>query len=126
MAQSPDAAPTGAETAPADGPPPGEAQQGGAGNLFPLLIIAWVAIFYFFFMRPKQRKEKDRQRKMGEIKKGDKVVSIGGIHGTVIQVDEKTLTLRTDEKTGATLKLERAAIHDVPGKDGEAKDGSAS
>lgn len=98
---------------------PGGADQGGGlmQQAFPLLILLWAVVIYLFFMRPKQKKEKDRQNKIGEIKKGDKVVSIGGLHGVVTKAEEKTLTLRIDEKTGATIQIERAAVHDVPGKD---------
>jgi preprotein translocase subunit YajC len=93
---------------------PGGADQGGGlmQQAFPLLILLWAVVIYLFFMRPKQKKEKDRQNKIG-----DKVVSIGGLHGVVTKAEEKTLTLRIDEKTGATIQIERAAVHDVPGKD---------
>lgn len=67
-----------------------------------------IAIFYFFFIRPQQKKQKDQKKFIGEIKKGDQVVTLGGIHGKVASVDESTITLDVDR--GNKLVVEKSSI----------------
>ncbi len=64
-------------------------------NLFPLIII--FVIFYFLIIRPQKTKEKEHQKMLSGVNKNDEVVTTGGIHGTVINVKEKTVILRIDE-----------------------------
>jgi preprotein translocase subunit YajC len=91
-------------------------QPGGSGLL--VIILLWLAVIYFFFMRPKQKKEKERRNQIESIRKGDKITTIGGIHGTVVKIDEKTITLRVDERKDVQMKFARAAVHEVESKDG--------
>lgn len=81
------------------------------------LIVIWIVVLYFFFMRPNRRKEKQRKEQIAAIQKGDKVITIGGIHGEVMKISDEVITIRTDEKTGATLKCSRAAVNVVVNKD---------
>lgn len=67
-----------------------------------------IAIFYFFFIRPQQKKQKDQKKFIGEIKKGDQVVTLGGIHGKVAAVDDATITLDVDR--GNKLVVEKSSI----------------
>lgn len=55
------------------------------------------AIFYFLLIRPQQTKEKEHQKMLKEIAKNDAIVTASGIHGTVVNVKDKTLILRIDE-----------------------------
>jgi preprotein translocase subunit YajC len=64
-------------------------------QLFPLVLI--FVIFYFLLIRPQKQKEKEHQKMIAGINKNDEIVTLGGIHGTVANVKEKTLTLRIDE-----------------------------
>ena len=89
------------------------AQQAGTGSLLismlPILLI--FVIFYFFIIRPQNKKQKETDRMIAALKKGDKVVTIGGIHGTVVQTKEKTVIVKVDDN--AKLEFLRSAIATV-------------
>jgi preprotein translocase subunit YajC len=78
-------------------------------QFLPLVLI--VAVFYFFIIRPQGKKQKETQRMLSAIKKGDKVVTIGGIHGVVQTVKEGTVVLKVDED--AKIEFTRSAISQV-------------
>jgi len=81
---------------------------GNATMIFLMQMVAIFAIFYFLLIRP-QRKEQERHRTMiAELKKGDEVVTNGGIIGTVVRVQDDRLTIKTDENT--RLVVERGRI----------------
>jgi preprotein translocase subunit YajC len=82
---------------------------GGLSFLFPLLAI--FIVFYFFMIRPQARREKERRAMIDAVKKGDKVVTAGGIHGTVVQVDEGTLLIQVDQNV--KLRFEKSAVGSV-------------
>lgn len=65
-------------------------------------------MFYFFMIRPQQKKQKDQKNFINDIKKGDRIVTIGGIHGRIAEMDEDTITL--DVEKGAKIKFEKSAI----------------
>ena len=74
-----------------------------------LILFGGIAIiFYFFMIRPQQKKQKSQKNFINEIKKGDNIVTIGGIHGKVVSLDDETVTL--DLEKGARIKFERSAI----------------
>ena len=89
------------------------AQQAGTGSLLismlPILLI--FVIFYFFIIRPQNKKQKETDRMIAALKKGDKVITIGGIHGTVVQTKEKTVIVKVDDN--AKLEFLRSAIATV-------------
>lgn len=64
-------------------------------NFVPLVLI--FVIFYFMLIRPQRQKEKEHQKMLGNMAKNDEVVSSGGIHGTIVNVKDKTVILRIDE-----------------------------
>ncbi len=82
-------------------------------TFLPLILI--FLVFYFFLIRPQKKKEEQRQKMIAALKKGDKVVTIGGIHGTVTQVDETSLLLQVD--TNTKLRVEKSAIATVLSKE---------
>ncbi len=89
-------------------------QGGGAGNsMFTTFIFMGllVLIFYFMIMRPQQKRAKERAKLLESIKKGDKVITSGGLHGKVVGIDEKTVLL--DVGDNMKLKFERSAIASV-------------
>jgi preprotein translocase subunit YajC len=95
-------------------PPAGAdgAAAGGAGgliSLFPFVII--IAIFYFLIIRPQNKKQKETQRMLSALKKGDKVVTIGGIHGTIVSTVSNDVIVKVDDNT--RLKFLRSAISNV-------------
>jgi preprotein translocase subunit YajC len=71
---------------------------GGGGTLFLIQIVALVVIFYFLLIRPQQKKQKqarlEREKMLGALKAGDKVVTNSGILGTIIAVRENIIQLR--------------------------------
>ncbi|MFA5200107.1 MAG: preprotein translocase subunit YajC [Candidatus Omnitrophota bacterium] len=75
-------------------------------QLFPLALI--FIIFYFLLIRPQKEKEKEHQRMIAGINKNDEVVTLSGIHGTVVGLKEKTLSLRIDENV--KMEVERSSI----------------
>jgi preprotein translocase subunit YajC len=79
---------------------------------FGLIIV----IFYFLLIRPQRKKDKETQSMISSIAKGDKVVTIGGIHGTVVAVREKSFVLKVDDNT--RIEFNRSAISSVIEKKG--------
>lgn len=90
----------------ADAPAAGAAPVNPVSPFIPLLII--FAIFYFLILRPQQKKAKEQQKFITELKKGDMVVTSGGIVGTVKTVADKFVTLEIDQ--GVSLKLLKSHI----------------
>ena len=78
-------------------------------SVVPFILI--IAIFYFFIIRPQNKKQKETQKMIDALKKGDKGVTIGGIHGLVAQTKEKTVILKLDE--GVKVEFNRSAIAGV-------------
>lgn len=77
----------------------------------PSLLVTMGAAFlvmYFFMIRPQQKKQNDQKKFLTALKKGDNVVTIGGLHGKIHEIDELTLILEVDR--GMRLKFDRSAI----------------
>lgn len=87
--------------------------EGGGGSMISTLIMfgAIFAIFYFMIIRPQQKRAKEREKMLSEVKKGDKIVTSGGIHGTVAGLDEKTVLI--DVGNNVKIKMERSAIGSI-------------
>lgn len=86
-------------------------QVGGQGQSFVSTLIFFALIFvvfYFMILRPQQKRQKEREKMLSAVKKGDKVVTSGGIHGKVTSVDEKTVCVEVDNNV--TLKMEKTAV----------------
>ena len=81
---------------------------GGSSITSFLPIIGMIVIFYFFFIRPQQRKQKETKKYLEEIKKGEMVVTVGGIHGKVMEVSDTTVLIDVDR--GTKLLVEKASI----------------
>jgi len=75
-------------------------------SLFPLFII--FIIFYFLLIRPQKTKEKEHQKMLANLDKNDEVVTSSGIHGTIVNVKDKTVTLRIDENV--KIEIEKNCI----------------
>lgn len=74
-----------------------------------LILFGGVAlVFYFFMIRPQQKKQKDQKKFIAEIKKGDQVVTIGGIHGKVLTVNDDTLVLEVDK--GVKMTIQKSSV----------------
>lgn len=75
-------------------------------QMVPLLLV--FIIFYFMLIRPQQKKEKERLNMLKNIKKNDEVVTSGGIHAVVLNVKDKTATLRVDDNV--KIEVDKDAI----------------
>jgi len=97
-----------ADVAHAASSPPGGA--GGSSALFTQLLFfaAIFAIFYFLLIRPQQKQKRERQDMLTSLKKGDRVVTSGGLHGTIANIDEHKVVLRVADQV--KLEFDRGAI----------------
>src|SRR5947208_9492707 len=88
------------------GPPSGS----GPGSVMTQLLFfaAIFAIFYFLLIRPQQKQKKDREAMLSTVKKGDRVVTTGGLHGTVVGLNEQTVTLKVADSV--KLDFDRTAL----------------
>jgi len=86
-------------------------------TFFPFILI--IVIVYFMMIRPQNKKRKETEKMLAAIKKGDKVVTIGGLHGTIQTVKESTVIIKVDDNV--KLEFLRSAISNVvqPSKDKE-------
>lgn len=84
-----------------------QAPGGGAMEQL-LMILMIIVVFYFFMIRPQMKKAKMERAFKDSIKKGDKVVTIGGVHGKVLEVQEKTFMIEIDQNV--KVKIEKSAI----------------
>ena len=87
-------------------PPAEGGSSGGSMSFLPLILI--MVVFYFFFIRPQMKKAKDQRKFREALKKGDKVITIGGIHGKINEVKESTVILEVEGQN--RLELEKSAI----------------
>ncbi|WPR75360.1 preprotein translocase subunit YajC [Algoriphagus sp. NG3] len=86
-----------------------QAAAGGGGILGQVFLFgSIILIMYFFMIRPQQKKQKESKKFIEEIKKGDEVVTIGGLHGKVSAVEGDTVILELDR--GLKVKVEKSAI----------------
>ncbi|MBK6541415.1 MAG: preprotein translocase subunit YajC [Flavobacteriales bacterium] len=75
---------------------------------FWIMMGLLMVVFYFFMIRPQQKKAKDARKFRESIQKGTKVVTIGGLHGRVVEVSDKTVLLEVD--TNVKLRFEKSAL----------------
>ena len=87
--------------------------EGGGGSLISTIIMfgAIFAIFYFMIIRPQQKRAKEREKLLSNIEKGDKIVTSGGVHGTIVGLEDKTALIEI--ATNVKIKIERSAIGSV-------------
>lgn len=87
--------------------------EGGGGSLISTVIMfgAIFAIFYFMIIRPQQKRAKEREKLLSNIEKGDKIVTSGGVHATIVGLEEKTVLIEI--APNVKVKIERSAIGSV-------------
>jgi len=84
----------------------------GSGITSTLIMFGLIfAIFYFMIVRPQQKKQRDRQKMLDAIKKGDKIVTAGGMHGTVIGIEEKTVLVQIADNV--KVKVDRGSVASI-------------
>ncbi|MFJ5621729.1 preprotein translocase subunit YajC [Peribacillus loiseleuriae] len=81
----------------------------GLGGILPLVLM--FVLFYFLLIRPNQKRQKAVNLMQSSLKRGDKVVTIGGLHGTIESIEDATAIIKATD--GSKLKFERSAIREV-------------
>ena len=87
-------------------PPAGQPQSNPFSFL--LMVGGIILVFYFFMIRPQQKKAKQEKQFRESLKKGDKIVTIGGIHGRIVSVEEDGILVEVDN--GVKLKFDKTAV----------------
>jgi preprotein translocase subunit YajC len=95
------------------GPQGGGAAEGQGGNPMGLvvMIIAIFAVMYFLMIRPQQRQKKQQQDMLSKISKGDKIVTAGGLHGTVVGVKDTTVIVKVADNV--KMEFNRSSISQI-------------
>jgi preprotein translocase subunit YajC len=87
-----------------------QAAGGGTGIMNIVMLIGILGVMYFFMIRPQQKKAKEQQAFIDSVKEGDKVVSIGGVHGKIIAVRDKTFVVEIDSAKGVRVVFEKSSV----------------
>ncbi|MCK9450529.1 MAG: preprotein translocase subunit YajC [Bacteroidales bacterium] len=88
------------------GPAGADGETSGLMSFLPLILI--MVVFYFFFIRPQMKKAKDQRKYREALKKNDKIITIGGIHGKIIEVRESTFIIEVEGQN--RLEIEKTAV----------------
>ncbi len=90
-------------------PPQGGAQSGGGGAIVTLIMLVSIfLIMYLLMIRPAQKRQKEQQKMLDSLKKGDRVITSAGIHGTIVDMDGSTITLQVSD--GCKIQFEKVAV----------------
>ncbi|MBO4739882.1 MAG: preprotein translocase subunit YajC [Bacteroidales bacterium] len=84
-----------------------QGQPSGSPVSMIIFIVLMIVIFYFFMIRPQQKKNKEAQRFRESLQKGDKIVTIGGVHGKIVEINDTTFVI---ESEGSRIKIEKSAV----------------
>jgi preprotein translocase subunit YajC len=84
-----------------------QAQSGGSSTL--ILMVMMILVFYFFMIRPQAKKAKQQKNFINDLQKGDKIVTIAGIHGNINKVNDDA-TLSLEVSPGSYIKIEKSAV----------------
>lgn len=87
----------------------GNPQQGGGGMVQLVMMGAIILVFWLFMIRPQAKKAKEQKSFVENMQKGDKVVTIAGIHGTINKINEDN-TIQLEVSPGSYLKIEKSSI----------------
>lgn len=98
---------------------------GGAGGGNPLVsfipLILIFVIFYFLMIRPQNKRQKETQKMLDALKKGDKIITAGGIHGVIQNVKEKSVIVKIDENVKVEFSRSSIVSVETPAKEVESK-----
>jgi preprotein translocase subunit YajC len=76
------------------------------GQFLPMLLI--IVVFYFFMIRPQMKKAKDHKKFVEELKKGDKVITLSGIHGKIVDLNDTTFLIEVE--SGTKIRFDKSAV----------------
>lgn len=89
-----------------------QAAAGSGSNISGIImIVAMIVIFYFFMIRPQSKKQKEIKKAREAMTNGDKVVTAGGIHGTIREISDLTMLLEVSK--GVTIKVDKASVYPI-------------
>ncbi|TVR32865.1 MAG: preprotein translocase subunit YajC [Spirochaetaceae bacterium] len=96
--------------------PPAGGAQGGPASIVPTLVTFGLVflIFYFLIIRPQSKRQKETKQMLSQLRKGDRVVTIGGMRGTIQSLKEDSVVLKVDSNT--SIEFNRSAIGNVVDK----------
>jgi preprotein translocase subunit YajC len=72
-----------------------------------IMVVLMIVVFYFFLIRPQTKKQKELKKFRESLKPGDKVVTIGGIHGKILEIADSTILIQSDS---SKLRIEKSAV----------------
>ena len=109
------------ETAQAEGSALVHRHQGGGGDWTSSAIFfgGMILLFWFLLIAPERRRRREHQERLASLKEKDQIVTMGGIHGTIVSLDQETITIRIDDKRGTTMKISRQAVAQTRGESEE-------
>ena len=90
-------------------------------QFLPLMIIMF-AVMYFLIIRPQKQKEKKRQEMISNVRKQDRIITAGGVHGVVVTVKENDVIVRIDDAKDVKIKVDKSALTSVSVPKGEKED----
>jgi preprotein translocase subunit YajC len=86
--------------------PQGQTPNSLLSLVFPFILI--YGIFYFLIIRPQRKKEKEHQQTLSNLNKNDEIITVGGIHATIVNVKDKTIVARIDDNV--KIELEKSSV----------------
>lgn len=86
--------------------PPSDSTASPLMQILPLFLI--ILVFYFFMIRPQMKKAKEQKKFVENLKKGDKILTIGGIYGKVVDTDDTTILMETED--GSRMRITKSAV----------------
>lgn len=75
------------------------------------MIILLIVVFYFFIIRPQQKRQKETQKFRNSLAKGSKVLTAGGIHGTIAEISEKSNVVMLEVAPGVRIRIEKSMLY---------------
>ena len=97
----------------------GSGGSGGGGGLMGLLpLVLMFAIFYFLLIRPQQKKAKQHKEMLNNLKRGDSIITTGGIYGRIVEVSDTNMTVEVADKI--RIKVAKGFVHGLAGSGQEA------
>ena len=98
------------------------ANQGNPMMQFLPLMVIMFAVMYFLIIRPQKQKEKKRQEMISNVRKQDRIVTAGGVHGICVSVKENEVVVRVDDSKDVKIKIDKSALTSVSAPTSEKED----
>ncbi len=87
---------------------PSETPEGGFDPTFIIFLVLIFGVFYFIMIRPQRKRQKEHQQLVEELKKGDKVITAGGIYGVIESLSEDSIVIKVE--SGVTMRVARSSV----------------